>query len=310
MDRRTAPDLRAAIAAFRHATEVDPTYALAYAWLANAYGMLAYLGSVPPWEGGSFLTASADRALQLDAGLAEAQFVSAGALAFVKWRWADADAGFRTALALDPNYAEGHHWYAVYLENVGRLDDALAERHRAAELDPQSSLLALGMGDYFLYARQPERAVEQAEQMLRRNPAFLGARALRGRAYVQLGRFDLAIADLDAAHRAGPDSAFLSAWLVSALAGAGRDREARSEVEAVVKRARAQYVSSFEIGMMYTALDDRDEAFRWFEKACDIKDPRLGMIRATARADRLRADPRFQTLLACVGLPPLPASRE
>src|SRR5204863_7991074 len=78
VDRRTPPDLRAAVEAFRHSTEADPTYALGYAWLANAYGMLTYFGSMPPWEGGSFTAAAAEHALQLDDGLAEAHLVTAG----------------------------------------------------------------------------------------------------------------------------------------------------------------------------------------------------------------------------------------
>jgi predicted Zn-dependent protease len=183
------------------------------------------------------------------------------------------------------------------------MDEALTQRHRATDLNPQSSLLTLGMGDYFLYARQPQHAIEEAEKLLRRNPSFVGARVIRGRASMQLDRFDPAIADLAAAHEGSPESAYVSQLLVAALAGAGRRRDARSHVDAVVKRAREQYVSPFEIGLMYAALDDRREAFRWLEKACDIKDPRLAMIRASERADRLRSDPRFPTLLACTGLP-------
>ena len=310
MDRRTTRDLRSAVSAFRHATDADPTYALAYAWQANAYGMLAYLGSVPPWEGGSFLTASSDRALQLDEELAEAHFASAAVLGFFNWRWAEADEGFRKALALDPTYAEGHHWYAVFLENLGRMDEALAQRRRAIQLDPHSSLVALGMGDHFIYARQPQHAVEQAEELLRRNPALPSARSLRGRGYLQLGQFDLAVADLETANAAAPDSPYLSAWLVAALDAAGRRSEARALIDGFVKRTRDRYVSPFEMGMMYAAIDDRDEAFGWLTRACDVKDPRLIMIRATVRSDRLRMDPRFETVLGCVDLPPLPGSNQ
>lgn len=302
IERRNERDLRSAVAAFKRATEADPNYALAYAWLANAYGMQFFFGSVPPWEGGSLLVAAAEHALQLDDGIAEAHLASAGGLAFAKWRWREADAGFRRALEINPDYAEGRHWYAVYLELVGRMDDALVQRRRAAALDPQSLLLALGMGDYFLYAREPGRAAEEAEHILRRNPSFLGASVLRARAYDQAGRSDAAIADLVAARDASPGNVFYARSLVSALAGAGHEREARAEVVRVVKRARDEYVSPFEIGLMYAALDDRDAAFHWFGKACDIKDPRLAMIRANARVDRLRPDPRFQALLTCVGL--------
>jgi tetratricopeptide (TPR) repeat protein len=309
MDRRTLADLHEAAAAFTRATEADPFFAPAYAWLANAYGMLGYFGAISPVESGSFMVASAHRALQLDDGLAEAQFASAGALAFYQWRWAEANIAFRKALELDPGYAEGHHWYAVYLQNIGRMDEALAERHRANELDPHSSLIALGMGDYFVYARQPEHALAQAELLLRRNPSLSSARVLRGAAYVQLRQFDRAVADLDAAHQASPDSPYVAAWLASALEGTGRDDEARRLVEGFETRAQTEYVSPFELGMMYAAIDQPDDAFRWLMKACDVKDPRLNMVRATVRSDRLRNDPRFENVLDCIGLPP-PADRD
>jgi len=305
MDRRTVSDLHAATAAFRHATEADSNFAPAYAWLANAYGMLGYLGAIPPVESASFTVASANRALQLDERLAEGQFAYAGALGFYQWRWAEANAAFRKALELDPNYAEGHHWYAVYLQNIGRMDEALAERRRATELDPHSSLIALGMGDYFVYARRPERALEQAEQLLRRNPSLSSARALRGNANVLLRRFEQAVADLDAARQASPDSAYVASWLASALEGARREDEARRLVDSFETRAQTEYISPFELGMMYAAIDRPDAAFRWLMKACDVKDPRLIMVRATVRSDRLRDDPRFENVLDCVGLPPL-----
>jgi DNA-binding winged helix-turn-helix (wHTH) protein len=102
MDQRSIADLRSAIAAFRRATEVDPGFAVAYSWLANAYGMLGYMGAMPPLESRTFTVASAARALQLDDRLAEAHLVSAGAQAFFQWRWAEADDVFRRALTLDP----------------------------------------------------------------------------------------------------------------------------------------------------------------------------------------------------------------
>jgi DNA-binding winged helix-turn-helix (wHTH) protein/tetratricopeptide (TPR) repeat protein len=305
MDRRTVADLHAATAAFRHATEADSSFALAYAWLANSYGMLGYIGAIPPVESGSFVVASAHRALQLDDQLAEAQLASAGALGFFQWRWDEADAAFRRALELDPNYAEGHHWYAVYLQNVGRMDDSLAERRRASALDPRSSLIALGMGDYFVYARQPERALEQAERLLRRNPSLSSALTLRGRAYVQLRQFDRAVTDLDAAYRVSPNSPYIAAWLASALYGAGRVEEARRVVDGFETLAQTEYVSPFELGMMYAAIDKADDTFRWLMKACDVKDPRLSMVRVNIRGARLREDARFADVLDCVALPPL-----
>jgi TolB-like protein len=94
-ERRTSRDLREAIAAFERATASDPSYALAYAWVANAYSPISYLGFAPPWETGPAQRAAAEKALLLDAGLAEAHLGLALALGFHERRWGDAEAAFR-----------------------------------------------------------------------------------------------------------------------------------------------------------------------------------------------------------------------
>ena len=113
-ERRTGRDLRAAIAAFERATASDPSYALAYAWVANSYVPLGYLSFAPPWETGPAIRAAGEKALLLDPGLAEAHLNLALALGFQERRWADAETEFHRALELDPNYATGHHWYAFF----------------------------------------------------------------------------------------------------------------------------------------------------------------------------------------------------
>jgi DNA-binding winged helix-turn-helix (wHTH) protein/TolB-like protein len=135
-ERRTRRDLRDALVAFERAAASDPNYALAYAWAANTWSPMGYLAYAPPWETGPALRAAAEKALVLDPDLAEAHLGLALALGPQERRWAASEAAYRRALALDPNYATGHHWYAFFLQTLGRYDEAMQERRRALEIDP------------------------------------------------------------------------------------------------------------------------------------------------------------------------------
>jgi DNA-binding winged helix-turn-helix (wHTH) protein/tetratricopeptide (TPR) repeat protein len=302
-ERRTSRDLRDAIAAFERATASDSSYALAYAWVANAYSPLSYLGFAPPWETGPAQRAAAEKALLLDAGLAEAHLGLALALAFHERRWGDAEAAFRRALELDPNYATGHHWYAFFLQTVGRFDEALDERRRALEIDPLTPMLGVGLAGLYLAMRQPDRAADAAERTLQRYPRFWYARLNRGQALEQLGRHQEALQDFIDAERTTPDNFMVAASVVGALAATGDARKARRRVVEAERLARSTFVPAFDLGVMRIALGDIDLAFDWLRQSCDTKEPRLTSIGFHVGVDRIRQDPRFAELLACVGLP-------
>ncbi len=302
-ERRTRLDLRDAIAAFERATASDSSYALAYAWVANSYSPLSYLGFAPPWETGPAQRAAAEKALLLDAGLAEAHLGLALALAFHERRWGDAEAAFRRALELDPNYATGHHWYAFFLQTLGRFDEALDERRRALEIDPLTPMLGVGLAGLYLAMRQPDRAADAAERILQRYPRFWYARLNRGQAREQLGRHQEALQDFIDAERTTPDNFMVVAAVVGALAATGDAREARRRVLEAERLARSTFVPAFDLGVMRVALGDIDLAFDWFQRSCDTKEVPLTAIGYHRGVDPIRQDPRFAELLACVGLP-------
>jgi DNA-binding winged helix-turn-helix (wHTH) protein/tetratricopeptide (TPR) repeat protein len=305
-ERRTSHDLREAIAAFERATASDSSYALAYAWVANAYSPLSYLGFAPPWETGPAQRAAAEKALLLDAGLAEAHLGLALALAFHERRWGDAEAAFRRALELDPNYATGHHWYAFFLQTLGRFDEAMDERRRALEIDPLTPMLDVGLAGLYLAMRQPDQAADAVERTLQRYPRFWYARLNRGQALEQLGRHQEALHDFIDAERTTPDNFMVVASVVGALAATGNVREARRRVVEAERLARSTFVPVFDLGVMRIALGDIDLAFDWLRQSCDTNEPRLTSIGFHRGVDPIRQDPRFAELLACVGLPASP----
>jgi DNA-binding winged helix-turn-helix (wHTH) protein/Tfp pilus assembly protein PilF/TolB-like protein len=302
-ERRTNRDLREAIAAFERATASDPSYAVAYAWVANTYSPLAYLGFAPPWETGPAQRAAAEKALLLDAGLAEAHLALAMVLAVHERRWEDAEAEYRRALELDPNYATGRHWYGFFLQTLGRFDEALSERQRALEIDPLTPMLSVGLAELHLAMHQPDRAMDALEQTLERYPRFWYARLVRGQALGALGRHREALQDFIEAERATPNIFWVTSSLVGALAATGDAREARRRVEDAERLARSTFVSPFDLALMRIALGDVDLAFDWLRRSCDMKEVRLTSIGFLREVDPIRQDSRFTELLACVGLP-------
>jgi Tfp pilus assembly protein PilF len=302
-ERRTRRDLREALAAFERATASDPSYALAYAWVANTWSPIGYLAYAPPWETGPALRAAAEKALLLDPDLAEAHLGLALALGFQERRWADAEAEYHRALALDPNYATGHHWYAFFLQTRGRYDEALVERRRAIAIDPLTPMPSVGLAGLHLAMRQPDRALDAVERTLERNPRFWYARLARGQALMELGRDHEALQDFLEAERAVPDTILVTTSVVAALAATGDVREARRRVAEAERLAQSEYVSAFDLGLMRISLGDLDRAFDWLQRSCDVKEVGFASVGFHLGVDPIRRDPRFKELLACAGLP-------
>src|SRR6185437_16977608 len=112
---------------FQNAIEIYPEYALAYSAMADAYGTLAWFSALRPRDAGDKARAAALRALQLDARLPEAHSSLALVRFWFDWSWREAEEEFRQAIALKPNYAAAHNWYAAFLNVMGRFSEAAAE---------------------------------------------------------------------------------------------------------------------------------------------------------------------------------------
>jgi len=297
-NKRTEDGFRRAVSYFNAAIERDPSYALAYAGLADTYSLMSDYSIVPPREAMPKARAAAERALALDANLAEAHT----SLAFVRmaydWKWEEAGRDFERALELNPNYATAHQWYASYLVQVGRHGEALSEIKRAQELDPLSSIISANAGLYLYYARQYERAVEQLRKTLEVDEHFGVARLYLGYAYLQQpGREAEAVAEFQKARDLmGEDPETLSA-LGHAYAAAGRRAEAQKILEQLRERAARAYVSPYFVAAVYAGLGESDRAFEWLEKSYADRHPGMILLKSDPRFDALRRDPRLSGLI-------------
>ncbi|HXE76039.1 MAG TPA: tetratricopeptide repeat protein [Candidatus Xenobia bacterium] len=297
--QRTAEGLKKGLECFQQAVELDPRYAPGYVGIADSYIVLANYGYLTQHEAKPKAKAAVLRALELDNTLAEAHLSLAGILAEYDYRIPEAEREFERALALDPNYANAHHWYAAHLEAVGRFDKAIAEAKRAQELDPISPRITVDVGRAYCYARKYEQAIEQYRNALHLDPAFAPARVELGLAYSNMGLHEQAIAVLEENQRR---TGGVSGSLGYAYARGGRRQEALKTLAAMEHRWNQEKIGAAWIAAVYAGLGDKERALGWLEMAYLQRE--TYMLKAQPQWDTLRSEPRFQDLLRRMSLPP------
>jgi TolB-like protein/DNA-binding winged helix-turn-helix (wHTH) protein/Tfp pilus assembly protein PilF len=304
-NRRSEEGLNRAIEYFQQAIEKDPQYALAYAGLADCYGLTAttIVGSVPSTEAAPRTKAAALKALEIDDSLAAAHTTLATMRFNYDWDWLAAESGFHRALELDPSYATAHQRYSLYLMAMGRTKDSLAEINRARELDPLSMSINFSLGWRLYLGRQYDQAIEQLRNTIEMDPSFLLTHVVLGQAYEQKQEYSRAIAELQKAMALSPESAMIHGALGRAFAVAGKNQEARNELAELVRLSRRHYVSPFYVALVHAGLGEKDEAINWLDKAFQDRSNGLVFLKMDPELDSLRTLPRFQALLRRMEFP-------
>jgi len=184
-NKRTEEGFNKGIEQFQQAIEKDPTYALAYAGLADCYSFDATYGIVPPKEAYPKAKEAALKALDIDDKLADAHTSLAWIKTDYDWDRLGAEREFRRAIELNPRDADAHRLYGEALRSMGRFEEAIAEFRRALALDPTSLINNRSLGAAFHSARQYDQAIEQYHKTLEMDPNFRLVHANLGKAYLQ-----------------------------------------------------------------------------------------------------------------------------
>jgi len=301
-NRRGRDGLLSSIDLFTRALAADPTFALAYSGMADAYVQLGYGSLLAPDDAFPKAEAAASQALALDPTLAEPHAALGFVQMYYRWDWASADKEFQRALELSPSYATGHEWYGLFLTAMGRFAEAGAQERRARELDPLSSAVAGTSGWVMFYSGQLDSAAEALRIALRFNPGFDLGHLYLGRVYQATGQLDSALAEYAAIGA-------LRNW-VPTVAGVGyvyalqgRRREALRVLAQMYGQARHTYVTAYAIALIHAALGQRDSAFSWLDQGVRERTHWLVWLNRDTRWIPLKGDPRFQALVQRVGLP-------
>ncbi len=301
--RRGAGFLQQAIDCFERAIARDPSYALAHTGLADSYTVLGVFGVVPPGVALERARPAAERAIALDARLAEGH----QALAFIRrmldWNFREAERAYRIALDLKPGFALAHAQFGLMLASLGRIDEATAEVTRARAIEPLSGLVAYYSAAVHWFARRSEEALEECRRVNTLDPGLVASLWVESGILAQVGRMDEACQAADRAVTLSRRQTFFlgnAAWVQAA---AGRRDAALSLVDELRDRSTREYVSPLHFADVATALGNLDEAFVWFERAYRERAPLLAIAATLPAYDSLRSDPRFGELLRKIGLP-------
>jgi len=301
-NQRSVASLERAIVHLSQATELDPNFALAYSGLADAYCSLGVIGDVAPGEVFPKARVAAEKALGLDASLAEAHT----SLAYVKfsydWDWNAAEAEFQRAIELNPNYAIAHHWYGQFLRLMGREEDSIREGQKAQDLDPRSLIINVEAGLPYYYSRRYDEALSHFRKALELDPNFALAHNDIGWVLEAEGKYPEAIQEFERAVQIS-DVAALWSSLGHAYGTAGRRRDARKVLERLREIARQHYVSPSYEAAVHLGLGEYDEAMDLYERAYAERSWAMLWFKIGQYTKLLRGTPRFEALLEKMHFP-------
>jgi TolB-like protein/Tfp pilus assembly protein PilF len=302
-NKRTGADLWTAIDYFNQALGEDPSYALAYAGLADSYGLLRAYGAASPADSFPQAKAAAKKALELDDTLAEAHTSLALVLSQYDFDFEQSLKEYERAIQLNPNYATAHQWYANGpLSVLGQFDRAIADGKRAVELDPLSLIINADLGQDYFFARRYDEAIAQLRKTIEMGSRFYYAHWTLGTALQLKGQLNDAIAEYRKAGELNDDP-FVVALLGQAYARAGQRQEAQKNLTRLSEEAKSRYVAAYSFALIYLALGDKERAIDEMERAYRERAGDVGLIKIDPFLDDLRGNPRFEALVQKVFAP-------
>lgn len=293
-NKRTSENCYKAIEKFRQAVEKDPSYALAYAGIADCYVLLGVYEGMERHSAFTSARDNANKALELDDGLAEAHTSLAIIHYLYDWDWEAANREFRKAIELNPRYVTARQWRGLLLGGMGRFDEAEAEMQKALDLDPILAPVYADYGKVLYLARRYDEALEKYLKATEISPSFGGMECERELVYEQMRRLDDWAASrekrgkMDAERReAYRRQGFKGFWTV--------------DYQRAVKNPQNR---SYHLAELFARMGDKDRAFENLEYAISIRDHAITDLKVNPLFDPLHSDPRFEELLRQMKLTP------
>jgi serine/threonine-protein kinase len=293
--KRGEDQVRAAITHFQEAIRIDPSYARAYAGLADCFATLSFVLSGNPKENMPKARAAADRALEIDPSLAEAHASRAMVTYRYEWNFPEAEREFRKAIELSPGYATAHQWLGECLTAMERFDESLAELHQTLELDPLSPISNAVLAGMHFFARHHDLAIEQSAKSLDLDANFWPALLFRGMAYEQKKDYAHAEETLALGAEVSRRSSMLLSALGHAHASSGNRRDAERILEELHSPSR--YVAPVYLALVAAGLGDHSRALAELERGISERSGWMVFLRVDPRFDALRSNSGFQKIV-------------
>ena len=303
-EKRTPESLEKSREYFNQAIERDPSYALAYLGLADYYDVLPDYAPVAQSEMTLKARAAAQKALALDDSLAEAHATLADSY-ISEWEWSAAEREFKRALELNPNSANAHKLYWLYLSILGRHEEALAQIKEAVRLDPLNLKYLDNLGEEYATARQYDLAIEQSKKVIEMDPNFASAHFSLAFAYFDLHKYDLWIQEAETGYGLThqPEYEAIFQRIGKVYASSGLQAALREWAGQEVELSKRRYEDPAYIGGVFALAGDKDKAFAWLEKGFTEKSDYFQYVKISHMLDPLRSDPRYTALLKRMSMP-------
>ena len=292
--------LRKSLSLFQRALDIDPNFARAWTGISKAWMWLsdAY---VEPLEAGPKWEEAASKALALDERDAEALSYLSEAKRVLRWDLAGEDADLRRALEIDPNSGTAYFFLGLLRSAQGRNDEAIAAMEQARRLDPLSPIVSRFASVIYFCANQLDKAITEGQRTAQLDPNYVYFESGMAFAYREKGEFDKAI---DSYKRDEQILGIPSPGLAVTYAKMGREADARAILSKLIDLRRTRYFAADSIAEIYTALDEKDEAFRWLDRAVAEHSAPIHGIGVRPEFRSLHSDPRFADVLRRIGLDP------
>ena len=289
------------------AIEKDPSYAPAYAALAQLHARTRGSFARDPRALRLQARQWAEKALALDDTLAEPHAALARAT-FHEWDWAGAEREYRRAIELNPSNAEARIWYAQFLYCMRRFEEAVTHARLAQRLAPGSLFVNTWAGMTYFLAGHVDEAMASWRRALELDPGYADASLVLARSYLARGMYHDAVAVLQKALVFSEREHLVLGALAQAHALAGQREEALKLVRELKRmnerlETEGKSIPRFAFVSAYAGLGDNDQAFAWLEKAYQERRDQMAALDIEHLIDPLRSDPRFQDLLRRVALP-------
>lgn len=308
---RTRDGFQQAITNFTRATELDPSYAPAFAGLARVYSLAPIFAGMPAGEAAPKALEAAGRALTLDETLADAHCALGFVKAHYEYDWPAAEREFRRAIELEPNNAYAHLFYSnSYLSPLGHHEEAIAEMRRAMDLDPLSPHIQSFAGVTFKWARRYDDSLAQFQKVNQIDPKFSLNHERLAQLYAILGRYDEAITEESKARllaQEKPQDVLAKMnTLKRELVTGGERGYWEEQLQSARDRQNPPeaYARPYGLAIIYACLGQKPKAFENLENALAERDTQITELAIEPQFDALRSDGRFVDLERRIGLLP------
>ena len=301
-NQRTIQSYKQAIESYKKALELDSSYALAYAALADSYILLGEQGGMPQNEARLLAKESIDIALKLNENLAEAHASNGFWKLDYEWNWTEALSEFKKATEMNPGFAIAYQLYGRALGFIGRYDEALVQLSKAKKLDPLSPIIDGYTAQVYLFAKDYKKSDEILQQALKFHPDHPLILHNIGELRIAEGRYEEAIAPLKKSAEAS-SSGHYKALLAVAYARTNRRQEATAILNELLISPNQKTVSGFNLASIYVALRNKEEALNQLEKGYEQNDVWMKELKAWPWFHDIKNEPRYKSLMQKMNFP-------